>query len=76
MIKSIKIRLKPTKEQELLMFKSIGCSRFAYNWALNRCNEKYKNDEKYSISDIRKEFTQLKKLNFIYTSMEYHHLLI
>lgn len=61
MIKSIKIRLKPTKEQELLMFKSIGCSRFAYNWALNRCNEKYKNDEKYSISDIRKEFTQLKK---------------
>ena len=61
MIKSVKIRLIPTKEQELLMFKSIGCSRFAYNWALNRSNELYKQSNKYSMSDIRKEFTQLKK---------------
>src|SRR5574344_1795935 len=61
MIKSVKIRLLPTKEQELLMFKSIGCSRFAYNWALNRNNELYKQGNKYSMSDIRKEFTQLKK---------------
>ena len=61
MIKSLKIRLLPTKEQELLMLKSIGCSRFVYNWALGKCNERYKNNEKYSISDIRKEFTQLKK---------------
>ena len=36
MIKSIKIRLLPTKEQEELMLKTIGCSRFAYNWALSR----------------------------------------
>jgi putative transposase len=61
MIKSVKIRLFPTKEQELLMFKSIGCSRFTYNWALNRSNELYKQGDKYSMSDIRKEFTQLKK---------------
>ena len=61
MKKSIKIRLLPTEEQEVLMLKSIGCSRFAYNWALNKCNEKYKNNEKYSIANIRKEFTQLKK---------------
>lgn len=61
MIKSVKIRLFPTKEQELLMFKSIGCSRFTYNWALNRCNELYKQGNKYSMVDIRKEFTQLKK---------------
>ena len=61
MKKSIKIRLLPSKEQELLMFKSIGCSRFTYNWALNRCNENYKNGIKYNMSNIRKEFTQLKK---------------
>ena len=61
MIKSVKIRLLPSKEQEVLMFKSIGCSRFAYNWALNRCNENYKNGIKYNMSNIRKEFTQLKK---------------
>ena len=34
---------------------------FAYNWALNKCNEKYNNNEKYSIANIRKEFTKLKK---------------
>ena len=61
MMKSVKIRLLPTKEQEILMFKSIGCSRFAYNWALNRCNELYQQGVKYNMSNIRKEFTQLKK---------------
>ena len=61
MIKSVKIRLLPSKEQEELMFKSIGCSRFAYNWALNKCNELYQQGVKYNMSNIRKEFTQLKK---------------
>ena len=61
MIKGFKIRLLPTKEQEELMIKSIGCSRFTYNWALNKCNENYKNNIKYNMSAIRKEFTQLKK---------------
>lgn len=31
-IKGFKIRLKPTKEQEILIKKSIGVSRFVYNW--------------------------------------------
>ncbi len=61
MIKAVKIRLYPTKKQEVLMFKSIGCSRFAYNWALNRCKELYELGEKHLIANIRKEFTQLKK---------------
>ena len=61
MIKSVKIRLLPTKEQEELMLKSIGCSRFTYNWALNRCNELYQQGVKYNMSNIRKEVIQLKK---------------
>ena len=61
MIKGYKVRLIPTKEQEELMFKSIGCSRFAYNWALNKSKEMYENNIKCSMSDIRKEFAQLKK---------------
>ena len=61
MKKGFKIRLLPTEQQEILMFKSIGCSRLAYNWALNRCNELYKQGIKYNMSNIRKEFTQLKK---------------
>ena len=36
MIKSVKIRLKPTSEQELLMYKSIGVARFTYNWGLSK----------------------------------------
>ena len=61
MKKGFKIRLLPTEQQKELMFKSIGCSRFTYNWALNRCNELYKQGVKYNMSNIRKEFTQLKK---------------
>ena len=61
MIKSIKIRLLPTKEQELLMFKTIGASRFTYNWALAKCNEMYELGESYSMGYIRKEFTKLKQ---------------
>jgi putative transposase len=63
MIKSIKIRILPTKEQEKLMFKTINICRFAYNWGLNYSNEYYK-EYKKSISGrkICKEFTKLKKL--------------
>lgn len=61
-MRAIKIRLLPTREQEVLMLKTIGCCRFAYNWALERCNELKKEGKKlHSIYDITKEFTQLKK---------------
>ena len=62
MIKSFKIGLKPTKEQEVLMWKSVGVSRFAYNWGINKVQEYHEQGRKYSMNDIRKEFTQLKKL--------------
>ena len=61
LIKAIKILLLPTKEQEEIMLKTIGCCRYAYNWALNRCNEMYEQGDGYSMSVVRKEFTQLKK---------------
>ena len=61
MKKSFRIRLLPTEQQELLMLKSVGCSRFAYNWALARSNELYEQGIKHNMFNIRKEFTQLKK---------------
>ena len=61
MIKGYKVRLMPTKEQEELMIKSIGCSRFAYNWGISKVQEYRSNNKKYSMNEIRKEFTQLKK---------------
>ena len=60
-IKVVKIRLKPTKEQEKLMWKSAGCARFTYNWGLAKANEDYKNGIKLSIPNIRRQFNALKK---------------
>ena len=56
MIKSIKIRLSPTKEQEELMFQSVGIARFAYNWGLSKWEEMYKEGLKPSKAKIKKEF--------------------
>lgn len=56
MIKAIKIRLFPSKEQEVLMFKSCGVARFTYNWGLEKWEDLYKQNLKPSISKIKKEF--------------------
>ena len=47
MIKSFKIRLFPTKEQENLMWKHVSCSRFIYNYMLAKQEELYKVGEKH-----------------------------
>ena len=63
MIKSIKVRLNPNNKQLTKLFKYAGCSRFAYNWAIAMQQENYKQGNKFlSDNDLRKEFTQLKKL--------------
>lgn len=66
MIKSVKIRLIPTKEQELLMYKSCGVARFAYNWALAKWEQEYKQGLKPSKYSLKKEFnnTIKKDLNY------------
>lgn len=56
MIKSVKIRLIPTKEQEELMFKSTGIARFTYNWGLAKWNELHNKGKKASKVNIRTEF--------------------
>jgi len=65
MIRGLQIRLLPTKEQEVQMFKTIGACRFAWNWAL-AYNIKYYEENKKSISkvDLRKIFNQIKKQEF------------
>ena len=63
MIKSIKVRLKPSNKQLTKLFKYAGFARFAYNWAIAREQENYKQGNKFlSDNELRKEFTQLKKL--------------
>ena len=63
MIKSIKIRLNPNNKQLTKLFQYAGCARFAYNWAISREEENHKQGNQFlSDNDLRKEFTQLKKL--------------
>ena len=54
--------LIPNNKQKTKLFQCFGVSRFAYNWALGKQQENYKNGGKFiSDNDLRKEFTQLKK---------------
>ena len=63
MIKSIKVRLNLNNKQRTKLFQYAGCARFAYNWAIAREQDNYKQGNKFlSDSELRKEFTQLKKL--------------
>lgn len=63
MIRSIKVRLNPNNKQLTKLFQYAGSARFAYNWAISREKENHKQGNKFlSDMDLRKEFTQLKKL--------------
>lgn len=59
-IKGYKIRLLPTLEQEILIKKSIGVSRFVYNWCLNK---ELNSDKFIRDNELRKELTKLKRTN-------------
>ena len=62
MIESIKVRLLPNNKQLTKLFQYASCTRFAYNWALAREQENYKEGNKFlQDGELRKEFTQLKK---------------
>ena len=60
--KGIKIRLLPTTEQEILLWKHIHCSRFIWNYMLALQEQRYKNGEKHlSKFDMIKLLTPLKQ---------------
>ena len=62
MIKAIRVLLLPNNKQKTKLFQYADTARFAYNWALDKEQENYKNGGKFiSDGDLRKEFTQLKK---------------
>lgn len=64
MIKGIKVKLYPTKEQEVLMWKSAGVMRFAYNWALRFSKIYYKlYNKSVTVGIMRKHFTKIRNSN-------------
>ncbi len=54
--------LIPNNKQKTKLFQYANTARFAYNWALAREQENYKNGGKFlSDVDLRKEFTKMKQ---------------
>lgn len=64
---SHKIELKPNNKAKTHFKKAFGCARLAYNWALAKWQENYKQGIKSSIYDIRKEFNAIKKEQYPFT---------
>lgn len=56
--RAYKYKLIPTEEQEILINKTIGCSRFIYNKLLSDKTEYYKQEKK----TLKKEISEYKKL--------------
>ena len=57
MLRAIKIRLYPNKDQELKLNKVLGCYRFVYNQTLARKQQEYNDNKKsLSINDLSKFF--------------------
>lgn len=60
--KAYKFRIYPNKEQATLINKTIGCSRFIYNYFLNMWNTEYLNTGKgLTYSKCNKKLTSIKK---------------
>ena len=65
-MKSLKIRLYPTKEQEVLFRKFIGAERYIYNWGLSLNNELYKAKKKEIFCQwFRKDVNSTQKRMFM-----------
>lgn len=71
--KSYKFRIYPNKEQEILISKTIGCSRFVFNYFLAKWNEIYKETGKglsyktcsSELPNLKKDFRWLKEVDSI-----------
>ena len=60
--KAYKFRIYPTKEQEILIAKTIGCSRFVFNYFLSEWDETYQATGKgLSYGSCSKEIPMLKQ---------------
>ena len=62
MIKSYKYKIKPTKIQSNQLDRFFGCTRFIYNWGLDKKINSWKNEQKsLSYNELAKQLTSLKK---------------
>lgn len=60
--RAYKYRIYPTKQQEVLVAKHLGCCRFIYNYALDKKVKAYQKDRtNISWYEIKKELPKMKK---------------
>ena len=60
--KAFKYRIYPNKKQQELIQKTFGCTRFVYNYYLNKRKEMYENDRTtFTYNMCSKDLTSLKK---------------
>ena len=57
MLKRLKVRLYPSQEQEILMYKTAGCCRFVYNHFLAHAKE----HKDFNFAEYSRKLTALKK---------------
>ena len=64
MLKAYKYKIKPNQQQEELLSKFFGCTRFIYNWGLNAKTSAYKeNGKAVGYMQLAHELTKLKQDN-------------
>ena len=62
MERAYKYRIYPNKKQQELIYKTFGCTRFVYNYYLNKRKEMYENDKiTFTYNMCSKDLTNLKK---------------
>ena len=54
-------RIYPTKEQEILLGQTFGCTRFVYNWGLDLRSKGWKDGLRIGYPETSKTLTELKK---------------
>ena len=64
MMRAHKIRFFPNEKQKILLRKSCGVARFAYNWALAEWKQAYENKERINELKLRKKLNQIKRDQF------------
>ena len=69
--KSIRVRLYPTEEQQVLINKTVGCCRFVYNQTLENCKQFYeqtqhfpsKNERSANLVPLKETYDFLKEVD-------------
>src|SRR5215469_13878219 len=66
-IKSHKIRLNPTPEQQDYLQRAAGTRRFAYNWGLAEWKRQYEAGEQPSALKLKEQFNAIRPAEFPWT---------